>query len=93
MGELMTISIESDDSFARVTLNRPERRNAIDGRMVTELREAFERLAREQSLRGIVLAAAGSQFDHVLRRAEQVQVMIDYHDTAAAADQRGQRAQ
>lgn len=62
MGELMTISIESDDSFARVTLNRPERRNAIDGRMVTELREAFEGLAREQPLRGIVLAAAGSVF-------------------------------
>ena len=62
MGGCKTISIESDDSFARVTLNRPERRNAIDGRMVTELSEAFLSMAREQSLRGIVLAAAGSVF-------------------------------
>lgn len=62
MGGFMTISIESDDTFARITLNRPERRNAIDGRMVTELREAFQGLARQQSLRGIVLSAAGSVF-------------------------------
>ena len=62
MGLCMTISVESDDTFARVTLNRPERRNAIDGRMITELRDTFEELAREPSLRGIVLAAAGSVF-------------------------------
>ena len=62
MGRFTTISVESDRSIARVTLNRPERRNAIDGRMVTEVREAFEELAREPSLRGIVLAATGSVF-------------------------------
>jgi methylglutaconyl-CoA hydratase len=58
----MTICLESDDTVARVTLNRPERRNAIDGRMATELREAFEGLACEQSIRAVVLAAAGSVF-------------------------------
>lgn len=62
MGRFSTISVESNGSFARLTLNRPARRNAIDGRMVTELRELFEELTREQSLRGIVLAATGSVF-------------------------------
>lgn len=62
MHRFTTLAIESDGNIARVTLNRPERRNAFDGLMVTELRKAFEDLAQEPSLRGIVLAGAGPVF-------------------------------
>ncbi len=62
MRRFATLATESDGVIARVTLNRPERRNAFDGRMVTELREAFEDLAQVPSLRGIVLTGAGPVF-------------------------------
>lgn len=62
MHRFTSLVIDSDGSIARVMLNRPERRNAFDGRMVTELSEAFEELAQESSLRGIVLAGAGPVF-------------------------------
>jgi len=62
MGRSATITVESDGTIARVTLDRPERRNAIDGAMVTELREVFERLSQEPSLRVILLAAKGDVF-------------------------------
>ncbi|MCC2642760.1 MAG: putative Enoyl-CoA hydratase [Nitrospira sp.] len=62
MNRFTTVAVESDGSIARVTLNRPERRNAFDDRMVTELSDAFETLAQDQSLRGIVLAGTGPVF-------------------------------
>lgn len=62
MNQFTTVAVEPDGSIARVMLNRPERRNAFDSRMVTELSEAFEELAQDSSLRGIVLAGAGSVF-------------------------------
>jgi len=62
MQPFTTIALESNGDIARVTLNRPDRRNAFNVHMVTELREAFEDLARNPSLRGIVLAAAGPVF-------------------------------
>ncbi len=62
MGKFLTIATASQGPFARVALNRPERRNALDGRMVAELLDVFEGFARDQSLRGIVLAAAGPVF-------------------------------
>ncbi len=62
MRRYTTLAIESNGSILDVTIDRPERRNAFDGRMVTELTEAFEELAQEPSLRGVVLASAGSVF-------------------------------
>lgn len=62
MRPFTTLAIESNGAIARVTLNRPERRNAFNDRMATELREAFEDLAHHPTIRAIVLAAAGSVF-------------------------------
>lgn len=62
MRPFTTLMLESTGDMARVTLNRPDRRNAFDGHMVTELREAFEDFANDPALRGIVLAAAGPVF-------------------------------
>jgi methylglutaconyl-CoA hydratase len=62
MKEGVTILVESNDGLARVTLNRPDRRNAFDARMVGELCWAFDELGRDPSVRAIVLAGAGSAF-------------------------------
>ena len=56
------------DVVARVTLNRPEARNAFDASLIAELRATFGALAREKptSLRAVV---PGRQRAIVLRRS------------------------
>ena len=58
------LRIDRDGAFARVTLARPEVRNAFNAELIQELRTAFEAFAREpvRALRGAVLAGDGSVF-------------------------------
>ncbi|MGE0274798.1 MAG: enoyl-CoA hydratase-related protein [Nitrospiraceae bacterium] len=62
MADWMSIIVESRSGIAHVTLNRPERRNAFDQRMVLEVHDGFHELAGDQSVRGVVLTGAGSVF-------------------------------
>lgn len=62
MPRFSTLLVESSRGIARVTLNRPERRNAFDALMADELREAFEELGGDPSVRGVILAGAGPAF-------------------------------
>lgn len=48
-------------TIARVTLNRPEVRNAIDLRMVQDLGEVFDELATDETVRVIVMTGAGEK--------------------------------
>ncbi len=57
-----SLLVDTNRGVARVTLNRPERRNAFDGRMIQELRDAFEDLARDESLRAVILTGGGPVF-------------------------------
>ena len=50
------------DGLLTVALDRPERRNAIDGEMAAALREAFEAAADDASVRAVILAGAGAAF-------------------------------
>jgi methylglutaconyl-CoA hydratase len=59
---MKSLSIETGHGIVRITLNRPERRNAFDDLMVRELRDAFSALGQDRSVRGVVLAAAGPVF-------------------------------
>jgi len=54
--------VESQAGVVRLTLNRPERRNALSEAMLTELEAALERIAADRSARVVVLAAAGPVF-------------------------------
>ena len=58
------VRVQRDGPFARVTLARPEARNAFDASLIAELRGTFESLSAEppHSLRGVVLAGDGSTF-------------------------------
>jgi methylglutaconyl-CoA hydratase len=56
------LEIERDGAVARVWLNRPDKRNALDRMMVDELRAAFEDLGADASVRGIVLGGRGTAF-------------------------------
>ena len=58
------LRVERDGPFARVSLDRPDVRNAFDATLIGELRATFEALAAEspEVLRGVVLAGAGPVF-------------------------------
>ncbi|MCC6343724.1 MAG: enoyl-CoA hydratase [Bryobacterales bacterium] len=51
-----------EDNFAVVTLNRPQRRNALSLRLMLELVDCLDGIGRDPSIRAVVLNAAGSVF-------------------------------
>ncbi|MCC6174941.1 MAG: enoyl-CoA hydratase/isomerase family protein [Chloroflexi bacterium] len=56
------VTFEQTRAIGRITLNRPEKLNAIDHQLGLELYEAFARCQDDASLRAIVLAGAGRAF-------------------------------
>jgi len=56
------VSIERIRGVAHVRLERPEKRNALDGAMMDGLREAARRLGSDPAVRAIVLSGAGGHF-------------------------------
>ncbi|MCC6539303.1 MAG: enoyl-CoA hydratase [Bryobacterales bacterium] len=55
--------LEPDDGGAAIiTLNRPERRNALSLALMQELRATLTRLSQDASVRTVVLASAGKVF-------------------------------
>jgi enoyl-CoA hydratase/carnithine racemase len=59
---LSTIAIHVEDAVARITLDRPDKRNAINDEMRTELTAAFAAFDADPSVRVVVLTGAGSAF-------------------------------
>ena len=57
-----SVLVQSRDGVARVTLNRPQARNAFDARMVAGLCDIFEHLAADPKVRGVVLSGSGPVF-------------------------------
>lgn len=53
---------EESGGVATVTLNRPEKKNAMSWVMFNEIRDAFERAAAEDSVRCVVVTGAGGAF-------------------------------
>ncbi|HEY7354858.1 MAG TPA: enoyl-CoA hydratase [Ktedonobacterales bacterium] len=63
------ILVEREAPVATITMNRPDRRNALSVDMMQELIDAFKTLSRDKEVRAIVLAANGPAFSagHDLR--------------------------
>ena len=60
--DLAHLLLERDGGTARVTLNRPDRRNALSLALMTELREVVAALGADPATRAIVIAGAGPGF-------------------------------
>ena len=56
------ILYELQDGIARVTLNRPEKRNALNGAIIGELKEAISETGRDPQCRVVLLSGAGKDF-------------------------------
>ena len=55
------VRYERSRSSALVTIDRPERRNAVDGETAKQLQECFERFERDDDARVMVLTGAGEK--------------------------------
>jgi methylglutaconyl-CoA hydratase len=60
--KLEHLELEIEGGVARLWLNRPDVRNAFDGRMVTELRRVLADLTASESVRVVVLGGRGRAF-------------------------------
>ena len=56
------VTVTTDGAVCTITLNRPEKRNAVHGPMAAELRRALEEFEADASLLVAVLTGAGGNF-------------------------------
>jgi len=56
------LEVSKKDGVARVTLNRPELRNAFDDQLIGKLTSAFAELGADKSTRVVILAGNGPAF-------------------------------
>jgi len=57
-----SICVQLDGAAAVVTLNRPQRRNALSLEMMLELIDCLSAIGRDRAIRAVILAAAGKVF-------------------------------
>jgi len=57
-----TIILERKDGVATLTLNRPEKLNAINRKMIEELKSAVVEIARDRDVRALVITGTGRGF-------------------------------
>lgn len=62
MGDFETIRYAVKDGLATITLTRPDKRNAVNQAMFTELGDATEEAAGAADVRGVLVAAGGPSF-------------------------------
>jgi enoyl-CoA hydratase len=56
-----TLLFDLADGIARITVNRPDKLNALNATVIRELGEAVERVEHEVEIRGVVLTGAGAK--------------------------------
>ena len=57
-----TILYSVEGSIARITMNRPEKRNALNDELIAGLKEALRHADHNEEVRAVVLSGAGSDF-------------------------------
>jgi methylglutaconyl-CoA hydratase len=85
------ILYEMREGVARITLNRPDKRNALDGELVGELKAVFSASASDDTCRVVLLTGAGRDFCSGadlanLEKTAQNSVLENIADARATAD-------
>lgn len=75
------IRVESDGAVARITLARPEKKNALDSETAAELLQAFTSSAQHTGTRAVLLSADGPDFC----AGADLSALADMLDAPAAA--------
>jgi methylglutaconyl-CoA hydratase len=62
MADYNKILYNVENRIARVTLNRPDKRNALDAEIVNELKAALKQAAGDETVRVVLVTGAGKDF-------------------------------
>lgn len=81
MPEFETLLIEDRGPARIITINRPDKLNALDETVVAELSRAIEAIGNTTSVRGVVLTGAGKAFI----AGADISAMVDMGEDAAMA--------
>ena len=54
-----TLQLTTQDAIATVTVNRPDKLNALNGMVIDDLGQAIAALERDPAVRGVILTGAG----------------------------------
>jgi methylglutaconyl-CoA hydratase len=79
------------EGIARITLNRPEKRNALDGEMIAGIRQVLAQAAQDTAVRVVVITGAGQDFCSgadlaALQRLQEAGAMENLSDARRMAD-------
>ena len=88
MSELLT---ETIDSVLRLTLNRPEKRNALNDALIAALKDALRAADSKEELRAIVIRGAGKDFCsgadlEALRKISEASYVENLEDARSLAE-------
>lgn len=68
-----TIIVETIGPVARITLNRPERTNALNQAMLGEINDALDGIERDEAIRAVIVRGAGTAFSSGFDLKEQME--------------------
>jgi methylglutaconyl-CoA hydratase len=57
-----TLLLEFNEAIAKITLNRPDKRNAVTSAMIADLQTALDAIEKNHSIRVVILTGAGKAF-------------------------------
>lgn len=82
---------QTSNGIARITLNRPEKRNALDGELVAQLKQAIASSASDSACHVVLLTGAGTDFCSgadlaALEKTAQADVLDNMADARHTAD-------
>ena len=91
MADYQKIIYSAEQSVARITLNRPDKRNALDDQIINEMKEALDEAAHDASVRVVVVSGAGKDFSSgadlaALRRISEASVTENVADARNFAE-------
>ena len=72
-GRFQTIAVEKIGAVARLTLNRPERANALNAAMLAEIATALDEIENDADVRALIVRGAGAAFSSGFDLKEQME--------------------
>ncbi len=78
MNKIPKIIYETDDGIAILTINRPERRNALDGETLEMLNSCMDKAESDNEIKAIIINGRGNTFSSGFDLKDQLDML--YHD-------------
>lgn len=91
MADEQPVLYSVEGAIAHITLNRPEKRNALNGALIAGVKEKLREAARDERVRAVVLTGAGKDFCSgadlsVLQQIAQASVADNAEDARSLLD-------